>query len=105
MNEHAFHPAGEPTTPKFSPRCSVCGKTSQEHDLCFPCPPSKVIITKPGADVIKDSTLLEIVGHCPSCGSPVYGKRQIGPDDTVIIRRSCSCWTKPGAIQNYATKG
>lgn len=32
-----------------------------------------------------------VVGHCPQCGSPIYGNRDIGPNEVPCILRSCSC--------------
>jgi len=41
---------------------------------------------------------LEVVGACPSCGSPIYGRREMGRRDeyTPPVRHSCSC-RLPGA--------
>ncbi len=45
--------------------------------------------------------LLSVVGHCPSCGGPIYGPREIAPSTvTAAIRYSCQCWRKTGTIEN-----
>lgn len=39
--------------------------------------------------------LLEIVGSCPMCGSPVYGKRTLFAGETPQVQHSCNClWNK-----------
>ncbi len=40
------------------------------------------------------SPLLEIVGACPICGSPIYGTKQIVAEKSYEVRRTCLC--KPG---------
>jgi hypothetical protein len=37
---------------------------------------------------------LEIVGHCPKCGAPVYGPKTVGTSETmepIEIRYGCPC--------------
>lgn len=34
---------------------------------------------------------LEIIGACPTCGSPIYGQKHIRKDDTPNIRKTCMC--------------
>ncbi len=35
--------------------------------------------------------LLAVVGHCPSCGSPVYGDKYVVAGETPRVTRSCAC--------------
>lgn len=37
--------------------------------------------------------VLEVVGHCPECGSPLYGKKMMRTTDPYApgVRRTCSC--------------
>lgn len=39
--------------------------------------------------------LLEIVGACPRCGSPVYGRKRIGAEELPTVRMSCACAARP----------
>ena len=34
---------------------------------------------------------LETVGHCPSCGAPVYGYRKVALGEEPVVRYSCQC--------------
>lgn len=34
---------------------------------------------------------LTVVGHCPTCGSPIYGPRSVTADETVVAKHSCAC--------------
>jgi len=35
---------------------------------------------------------LTVVGHCPCCGSPIYGSHSIASGETPDVRRSCNCY-------------
>lgn len=34
---------------------------------------------------------LIIVGHCPSCGAPIYGQKTIQDGAGALVRRTCLC--------------
>lgn len=34
--------------------------------------------------------LMSIVGHCPKCGCPIYGRNVVG-DEEPEVKRSCFC--------------
>lgn len=34
---------------------------------------------------------LDIVGHCPQCGSPIYGNKRIAVTASPVSRPSCNC--------------
>ena len=34
---------------------------------------------------------MKIVGHCPRCGAPIYGNKEIYPTGQLQIRYSCEC--------------
>lgn len=34
---------------------------------------------------------LEIVGHCPSCGAPVYGTKYLSAGAEPVCKHSCQC--------------
>ena len=34
---------------------------------------------------------LVIVGHCPSCGCPIYGKQCLRSDEAPVSKKSCVC--------------
>lgn len=36
---------------------------------------------------------LVIVGYCQSCSSPIYGPKEVGKQEEIIVRRSCLCTT------------
>jgi len=38
--------------------------------------------------------MLSVVGHCPSCGAPIYGEPHIAKDAMPQARYSCHCWRK-----------
>ncbi len=47
---------------------------------------------------VHDSTFREafngglcVVSECPTCGSPIYGKSKLLPDEAPIVKRSCKC--------------
>ena len=37
----------------------------------------------------------EIVGACPRCGCPIYGKKRIAANEPLIVHLSCTCADKP----------
>lgn len=39
-----------------------------------------------------------IVGHCPKCGAPIYGREMIGSLENPDIRFACSC-RRQGGLQ------
>ncbi len=39
----------------------------------------------------KSIPLLSVVGHCPSCGSPVYGDKYVVSGEVPRVTRSCAC--------------
>lgn len=46
--------------------------------------PSRTIIVPP-------APVMEVVGNCPKCGSPIYAEREVRVDQAPIVRRSCFC--------------
>lgn len=55
--------------------------------------------------------MTEIINFCPTCGSPVYGKRQLADGEDPIVQRTCACYqspqsghSKPKSILDYAPK-
>lgn len=36
-------------------------------------------------------TTLVIVGHCPACGNPLYGRERLMSDEQPVVVRSCGC--------------
>ena len=34
---------------------------------------------------------LGVVGHCPSCGAPIYGNRVLKVNEVPVVSRSCAC--------------
>ena len=45
-----------------------------------------------------------IVGHCPQCGAPIYGKSLIRGNEIPESVYSCTCWRKVGMIENVMEK-
>lgn len=49
-----------------------------------------------------NSNLLPIVGHCPQCGAPVYGKICVTKEEEATAKYSCKCFRKDGIVrQNF----
>jgi hypothetical protein len=48
---------------------------------------------------VYDSDSLVITGSCPHCGAMIYGKPVIKVDETPVIKYTCSCYRKPGVIE------
>jgi len=46
------------------------------------------ILPKGGSGTAKS---MDIVGHCPQCGSPIYGPSQAMPDSIITVKHSCPC--------------
>lgn len=45
--------------------------------------------------------MLEIISHCPVCGSPIYGRKQILLGDKAPkVVRTCSCASDHSVSQN-----
>lgn len=38
---------------------------------------------------------LEVVGHCPNCGSPIYGSPRIALNAVPQVKHSCECRNTP----------
>ena len=60
-----------------------------------------------GSKVKSTGTALRIVGHCPTCGAPIYGTQDIyyvqgGPDP--IVKHSCQCYQKKTISEAMQTK-
>lgn len=34
---------------------------------------------------------LSVVGSCPRCGAPIYGRREIAEDEQPVSKKSCAC--------------
>jgi len=34
---------------------------------------------------------LSVVGHCLTCGAPIYGKSRVAPGESAEVQRSCMC--------------
>lgn len=34
---------------------------------------------------------LVVVGHCPTCGNPIYGKVTVARGEVPVTQRSCDC--------------
>ena len=51
------------------------------------------VVTTPQefSNVAKRPEVLEVVSSCPTCGCPVYGRRQIWQGHIPLVQRSCSC--------------
>lgn len=60
----------------------------------------------PSVQVVSKDPLLEIVGSCPQCGSPIYGQKVIHQQDydTPEVRRSCTCRGSSGIADVMRTK-
>jgi hypothetical protein len=41
-----------------------------------------------------------VVGHCSSCGCPIYGPRQVSSIQSVQVRHTCFCAVRNKTIQN-----
>lgn len=35
--------------------------------------------------------VLDVVGSCPACGAPVYGRKSLRDDEVPIVVRGCTC--------------
>ena len=50
---------------------------------------------------------MHIVGHCPQCGSPIYGRSVTHELPPVPVRRTCACvpvqFTPPGPFNPWPT--
>lgn len=38
---------------------------------------------------------LEVVGSCPKCGSPVYGRRTVHAEEVPVVKTTCNCNAHP----------
>jgi len=48
---------------------------------------------------------LEITGHCPHCGAPIYGCPRIPFDTVPVVTYACTCWRRSGLVaQQLETK-
>lgn len=53
--------------------------------------PGVFIPPQGGSSISERVEKLEIVGHCPSCGAPLYGPKKITIGPPIEIRYSCDC--------------
>jgi len=53
----------------------------------------KRVQTKPAKKFKLEPNSLMIVSRCTRCGSPIYGRAIIGPDEEPrkVVKRSCTC--------------
>ena len=59
----------------------------------------------PVSQSVMGTEALEVVGTCPYCGAPIYGKKVVPSDQNPIVKYSCVCWRRQGVInQNMETK-
>ena len=71
------------------------------EDNAFPLHQNKRIIPPQGGSSLVGEVQLPIVGHCPHCGSPIYGPGTVTTSTvTMGIKYSCLCWRKTGMIEN-----
>lgn len=47
---------------------------------------------------IVGNRMLEVVGHCPSCGAPIYGTKLVAVKDEPEVKYSCNCWRRQGVV-------
>ncbi len=75
--------------------CSLCGKTMQHHGEFFPCgghmAPMEWSATPFGAPKRPNLT---IINTCSRCDAPIYGVKDIGPDEIPPVKYTCDCRTK-----------
>ena len=45
-----------------------------------------------------DPSMLGIVGHCPSCGAPIYGRPAVSEGADPEIKYSCFCHKIVGVV-------
>lgn len=38
---------------------------------------------------------LQVIGSCPKCGNPIYGKINVGQDEQISVKRTCDCGEIP----------
>lgn len=43
------------------------------------------------SSILRGSSALEVVSHCPQCGSPIYGPRLAVIGQSVKVLRTCRC--------------
>lgn len=41
---------------------------------------------------------LEVTGHCPHCGGPVFSKRRIAADEAPVVVYGCKCWRRQASF-------
>ena len=46
---------------------------------------------------------LDIVGHCPKCGAPIYGQKYLPVDAPTTVKHACQC--NPRLVESPAGKG
>lgn len=84
--------------------CSVCKKPRNEHATMFPCSILPVGVSPnemvEGKGEVKPK--LEIVGHCPHCGGPIFGPRKLAAGTVPEVVYSCRCFRKQNAIENIS---
>ncbi len=47
---------------------------------------------------------LDIVGHCTSCGSPIYGTHRVLAGEKMVVQRSCACSSNKTLSDTMYTK-
>ena len=45
----------------------------------------------PSSDDYQGCGILEQVGNCPTCGGPIYGRKEVRPGEFPVTQRSCTC--------------
>lgn len=48
--------------------------------------------------------ILSIIGACSKCDSPIYGRKEILPDEDPEVRRTCVCSSQILPLPNCGTK-
>ncbi len=52
-----------------------------------------------GSPDYRNKGLLEVVGQCPNCGSPIYGHKELIQGQFPVVQHSCRCLYKSKTIQ------